>query len=41
MYQCKKATHSLIDNVVKKLLVLTSKTLNDSSPAGIGVEVPK
>ena len=40
-YQSKKATHSLIDNVVKKLLVLTSKILNDFSPAGISVEVSK
>ena len=31
----KKATHSVIDNVVKKLLVLTSKILNDFSPAGV------
>ena len=37
----KKATHSLIDNVVKKLLVLTSKILNDFSPAGISGEVSK
>ena len=29
----------MIDNVVKKLLVLTSKILNDFSPAGISVEV--
>ena len=37
----KKATHSLIDNVVKKLLVLTNNILNDFSPAGISVEVSK
>ena len=40
-YECKKATHSLLDSEVKAVLVHTSKILEQFSPAAISVEVAR